>query len=181
MKEHPILFSTEMVKAILDGSKTQTRRVIKPQPWDMDKAYFKVFRKDFGERVCPYEIGDHLWVRETWWPSQVDLRGVYYKADGVQCKKWRPSIFMPRWVSRITLEVTGLKVERIQEITEEDAKAEGVPIIHTEIEDISWYRPSFATLWDSLNAKRVYSWESNPWVQVITFKCIEGVAARMEV
>ena len=188
MKERPIIFSTDMVKAILEGRKTQTRRVIKPQPDRVINGvpfeYLGHKYHDASDRAirCPYgQVGDRLWVRETWAtqksidrfsPSYIGNAAtvpLWYKADAVNGRsfiglgKWRPSIFMPRWASRITLEITEVRVERLQEITFEDFKKEGIEM------DGSW-DGSFARLWDSLNAKRGYSWESNPWVWVISFR-----------
>ena len=183
MKEHPILFSGEMVKAILEGRKTQTRRVIKhipamgkPDDW-CGKIKNPSFRQLFGDyaRFCPYgEPGDRLWVRETWadlrsyinetYPNQAP---VAYKADDTYLvgEKWKPSIFMPRWASRITLEVVKVRVERVQEISVVDAIAEGIHPVYGA-QSIMCY----AQLWDSINAKRGYPWDSNPWVWVIEFK-----------
>ena len=170
MKERPIIFNTEMVKAILEGRKTQTRRVIKPQPSGIILVW----------EHCPYgQVGDRLWVRETWNAGHDGQSLPVFKAGlSADLTKeleadelwsgWKPSIHMPRWASRITLEITEIRVERLQEITEEDAKAEGCVkqikdglIFDSAIHEYSW-------LWDSLNAK--YPWESNPWVWVISFK-----------
>ena len=207
--ERPILFSGPMVRAILDGRKTMTRRVHKVQPNDppstfsykWDGEHWRGFI-DAGKYAgwcdtpwmdCPYgEIGDRLWVRETFGmcAAHPDCDGVYFKADtsdneGAKVDKWRPSIFMPRWASRITLEIAGVKVERVQDINEEDAKAEGIaPWINAagEASRMAWRdysmseavghccpRESFRTLWDSINAKRA-PWASNPWVWIIDFK-----------
>lgn len=199
MKEGPILYSTDNVRAILDGRKTQTRRVIKPQPPE-DAVVFAWFAPEIKEGKapegcwyedknglkfhckCPYgQIGDRLWVRETLFRHPyLDEAG--YLADetpvfinqtiGDMAKwQWRkdilPSIFMPRWASRITLEITRLRVERLQDISEEEAEAEGIVI-----EKGDYYRTckgKFHQLWDSLNAKRGFGWETNPWVWVIEF------------
>lgn len=189
VKEHPIIFSTDMVKAILDGRKTQTRRILRPQPYLYIKKWVWAFRKGklstdgYWLEHCPYgQVGDRLWVRETWRTERrIDSYSVgnvmdapsfslWYKTtsfgDGTvefdQQKdgagKWRPSIHMPRWASRITLEITGIRVERLQEIDYEYNK-EGCK---------DW--TSFVYLWDSLNAKRGYGWEVNPWVWMIEFK-----------
>ena len=154
MAEKPILFNGEMVRSILEGRKTQTRRVIKPQPiiqhnpydssvlivcWEKNKNH-KVFTPPSGLIMDnPYakEPGDLLWVRETWatlpqWddtkPSMLPINGVpvYYTDDDFGEYRKRPSIFMPRWASRITLRVNNVRVERVQNISEADAKAEGV-------------------------------------------------------
>lgn len=178
IKERPIIFNGAMVRAILAGEKTQTRRVVKPQPGGMDSYYGKDFRKDFSGRKCPYgKPGDRLWVRETWGvghnydaiPPNL-LRGLeantHYRAMNIEIAevvdpiKWRPSIHMPRELSRILLEVTAVRVERLQDISEKDAKAEGL-----------CKTSSFRTLWDSINAKK-YPWDSNPWVWAITFKVV---------
>ncbi len=154
-KERPIIFGSDMVRAILDGRKTQTRRVIKPQPvlsdgaepswsWRWGEAtppqlsrYYRVenFKRDMSD-FCPYgKVGDRL---------------------------------MPRWASRITLEVVSVRAERLREITTEDALAEGIT------KNLSLTpRVQFAELWDSINAKRGYGWDSNPWVWVIEFERIE--------
>ena len=159
--------------------------------------------KRIGE-ACPYGgPGGRLWVRETW--AGDDMCGVVYRADHPdadirngdlddgeqQLRRWRPSIFMPRWASRITLEITEVRVQRVQDITEEDVKAEGVRVVGgcafgkmlgvdiggdwlgmQEGDDPSAYPKAFASLWDTINAKRGYPWEGNPWVWAITFKVI---------
>lgn len=188
MKERPILFSSPMVRAILDGRKTETRRVYKPtesSPWeilgeDENGKPWPFVQDEYGDftlRPCPYgEVGDRLWVRETW----ADLRGkgfdteVAYKAstgsEGDEVRKsygikWRPSIHMPRALSRISLEITGVRVERLQEITECDALAEGCS------RGGSWdTAPSlqYRDLWEQINGPD--SWDLNPWVWVIQFK-----------
>ena len=173
MKERPIIFSGEMVRAILDGRKTQTRRVIKPQPL-----------RDYAElrSRCPHGVpGDRLWVREThgFLAEQVLYRAdvpsdfeEYKKTAFWRVEKWRPSIHMPRWASRITLEITGVRVELVQRIGLGDITAEGIqadlgPAAHSTIND-SYVR--FIELWDSINAKRGYGWDTNPWVWVLEFK-----------
>jgi len=186
MKEHPILFSGPMVRAILDGRKTQTRRVVNPQPKVVHDFYpdgtletERLFRN--GGRIrCPYGVrGDRLWVRETWADvsalrfAQHDFpNGVSYKADcnadSLELAKhygarWTPSIHMPRWASRITLEVVDLAVQPLQTISKQDAIAEGV----SEWEDDP--KGAFRALWDSINADRA-PWDSNPWVWAVTFR-----------
>ena len=192
--EHPILFSVEMVRAIMEGRKTQTRRVIKPQPNDIRESPFV---KSGIEDTHGYEIkrkyapGDKLWVRETWMPfTENGVRSgmAIYRAtdkpeqDGDRPLKWRPSIFMPRWASRITLEVVSVRVERVQDISEEDALSEGISfwkpkeMDNRPFEENFWTNyPQFAfqNLWDSINAKRGYSWDANPWVWVIEFRRVE--------
>lgn len=195
-RERPIMFSGEMVRAILDGRKTQTRRVIatdtRPQSADTFMRGFPPnpvnVRNGFGYAKCdappgsrsvsyrvpwPYgDIGDRLWVRETFafYPKTFYGDKVLYRAVSEQwALPWKPSIFMPRRASRITLEITMVRVERVQEISEEDAIAEGVRMnnsTHWETEA----RESFRRLWDSLNAKRGFGWDKNPWVWVIEFK-----------
>lgn len=162
MNEHPIIFSTEMVRAILDGRKTMTRRVI-----NHPERYEHIRECDF---CCPYgQVGDKLWVRESFLIKhdyKTPKGFPYYKTNFCDDKitKWKPSIFMPRWASRITLEITGIRVERLQEISEQDAKDEGICFYDDNAVDV------FRELWDSINAKRGYSWESNPFVWVIEFK-----------
>ena len=191
---------------ILDGTKTMTRRVIKPQPpvdasmkehsqvggyWIPYTADGRLMNSAQGSRkndcgwYCPYgQVGDGLWVRETWMhrsipsiakPQSPD--SIYYKATNPEVGEafiWKPSIHMPRWASRITLEITEIRVERLQEISWRDCQREGaVPekapfSVHCE----PW-RDAFERLWDSLNAKRGFSWESNPWVWVIGFKVVK--------
>lgn len=189
MKERPILFSTPMVRATLEGRKTQTRRIMKPQP--QKNINFPVVGQ-YLQKPCPYGVpDDHLWVRETWSPAFKRTKsnsGVIYRADYGFRKdlseyyinhKWRPSIFMPRWASRITLENTEVRVQRLQDITEEDAKSEGVKDNHgvfhqsiqSQIDNV--YRRNFAVLWDEINAKRGFPWDSNPWVWAITFKRVK--------
>lgn len=185
MKEHPILFTTEMVRAIIEGRKTQTRRVVKPQPihieWFTHQNGWcaKVAENRYEMKECPYGVpGDRLWVRETWCPCRVFT---IYRADCIDDKpsentdewneprgdKWRPSIHMPRTESRILLEVTNVRVERVQEISEADIIAEGCPKAY--LLGRNWYQP----LWDTINAKRGYPWKSNPWAWVVLFKLLE--------
>ena len=202
MKERPILFSGPMVRAILEGTKTQTRRVVQPQP--AQQLYQISDSIEFAPRsardadapdwarcqTCPYGApGDRLWVRETW---QVDEAGplqsrtltghVRYASDDrvrfcgipkgaispgtmLAPGRWRPSIHMPRWASRIDLEITGVRVERLQDISEADMCAEG-------LDRAPYGDPSagFQVLWDMINAKRGYSWASNPWVWALEFQ-----------
>jgi hypothetical protein len=212
MKEKPILFSTLMVEALfntkpgvwpaepLDASwpfKWQTRRVVKPQPvLDGDDFWqWKDCQWHDGGLGCPqsgiddyspYKPGDILWMRETWgYESAVNNDVRYcYKADNeiYAGGNWRPSIHMPREVARLFLEVKAVRIERLRDITEEDAKAEGVeeyPIFsdfdgyeHVTV-GLTTPRQSFQMLWDSMNAKNGYTWESNPWVWVYEFGRIE--------
>jgi hypothetical protein len=197
MKERPILFSAPMVKAILGGHKTQTRRVIKPQP------EVHTSEKPWGENVkvmqwrdkidtplniapdclrsfCPYgQPGDHLWVRETFSEAHYTYGAentpssrIVYRADMPNTSNflgWKPSIFMPRWASRIMLEITDVRVERVQETSEGDVIAEGIDWAECN-HSYSQAIGAYADLWDNINAKRGYSWEINPWVWALTFK-----------
>lgn len=222
--EHPILFTGEMVRAILAGTKTQTRRVARPQP---SFAYSGTARVVYGPhpfspsafvgtpaegRVdgtdrdgwlaedwcgnvvgaseadalrCPYGVpGDTLWARETWAavpahddtkPSEIDRcrEPLWYRAtdESNMRGRWRPSIHMPRWASRLSLRVTDVRVERVQDISEEDARAEGCSTM-TQLAPfpaLNSYVAGFQRLWDTINAKRGYSWASNPWVWVVSF------------
>lgn len=219
MTERPILFSGPMVRALLDGSKTQTRRVIKDQTIGKDYSHTlddgRVHLEWLGTPTCgsgvwdvpersmqiasPYGvIGDRLWVRESLkfvdTPTTRHDHAVY-AADGVRVPReqgladWAcdgmafgfansvPSIHMPRWASRIMLEVTGVRVERLDDISEADARAEGVTI---EDRHMNGYcagetRPpsirAFRDLWESINGDA--SWDANPWVWVVEFKRIE--------
>ena len=173
MKESPIVFSPEMVRAILEGRKTQTRRVIK-KPEQYEEIRDCAF-------CCPYgQVGDRLWVKETWgaWPhlgGDYQRESLRYRADGeyeseYNAWRWRPSIFMPRWASRLTLEIIKVRVQRLQEISAEDVVAEGVlpPNPHGWLPDIA--RLKFGLFWDTLNAKRGYDWASNSWVWAIEFQ-----------
>ncbi len=182
--ERPILFSSPMVRAILDGRKTQTRRVIKPQPEpvmevlsDGPHVTYTINARNTSDYHCPYGgAGDRLWVRETWCPHWAGddcgegPQGVCYAATNREPDplRWRPSIHMPRWASRITLTVTGVRVERVQDITEADAEAEGCCV---GVGAGNWRNTvhMFQGLWDSINAKRGYWWDENPWVWVVKF------------
>lgn len=203
MSEKPILFSAPMVRAILDGRKTQTRRILTT---DTDHTCDELAAK----LRCPYGApGDRLWVREAFGlapachdpePGDPDDWHVIHRAtcephfeqpwrdeDGNEHRPpWKPSIFMPRWASRITLEVTGVRVERLQDITEEDARAEGVNPSDAAVvfEDAgnglnqrqdmaNTARGAFACLWDSINGKRA-PWASNPWLWVVSFRRVEA-------
>jgi len=219
MQEKPILFSGEMVRAILEGRKTQTRRIVKPNP-DIQGHWreWTSERMDHWLRMSPYQIGDHLWVRETWflWDAMTDewegdthdgklpvinndniefwRRRVEYRADRfLDDTKYRPSIFMPRWASRLTLEITSVGVERLQEITDTDAIAEGVigqpgefcaGVIDRQTVPLptdpalcaagEWRNAAaFRCLWDKINGKRA-PWVINPWVWVVKFKRVDS-------
>lgn len=187
MNCHPILFSGEMVRAILAGRKTQTRRVIEYQP-TMPYLWNKVspngmqlwtsnpLQGEKGEtelRRCPYGAGDTLWVRETFWEWGGTEKRVGYRADMPETFApnggYKPSIFMPRWASRISLEVRCVRAERLQEIAgnPSDLRSEG---IEKRIDGtLAEMQQDFTNLWDSINAKRGHSWQSNPWVWVIEF------------
>jgi hypothetical protein len=192
MKDRGIIFSGPMVRAILDGRKSMTRRLkgledVNRFPSQMTPIYLvDYFRMPLpGTMKCPYgQPGDRLWVRETWMKGTPDdillgigKRSVVYKTDQDadvwgNIYRWHPSIFMPRWASRILLEITDVKVDRIQEISEEDAKREGATQ-STRFQgagELISYRAGFADLWDSINKKN--PWESNPFVWVISFKRI---------
>jgi hypothetical protein len=189
VKEKPILFSAPMVRAILEGRKTQTRRICKAEDPNLHGAVSKNI-------YCPYgKSGDRLWVRETWCPVNDEQYGgdrwVDYRAtpkysaehpagwenapDDAEALKWRPSIFMPRWASRITLEVTGVRVERLQTITEADARAEGVERtdeLTGTADDILSLRHAYSLLWEQINGAG--SWESNPFVWCISFSVVKS-------
>ena len=186
MKEKPILFSALMVRALLAGTKTQTRRIVKPPPkW----ASASCAGVDFG---CPYGVpSDRLWVREAWAvphpldhlkPSEVPQGAalVYYAAtENLGGLLKRQSLFMPRWASRITLELTAVRVERLQEISEADARAEGSPcvdefsgreVLFPDHSKAGSFRLGYSVLWESINGAG--SWAVNPWVWVLSFKRI---------
>jgi uncharacterized protein YhfF len=195
--ERPILLKDEMVRAILDGRKTQTRRVMKPQPeGGLDFTPFAPFGVVNGKGnplICRHgQPGDRLWVRETWqhlhnegqkadefeqW--QQNSIDCFYLADESSPNnkpmsgRWRPSIHMPRWASRITLEITDVRVERLQDISNEDAVAEG---IGTPCDMRYAALDAFKPLWESINGHD--SWEANPWVWVIEFKRIPQEATQ---
>ena len=200
MKEKSFVSSTPEVKAILEGRKTMTRLVIKPQP-EIDTRYEMAVIEDGKLKICgrgigdicetrriykmPYHVGDILWVRETYglFNDEDEYIYIYYKADEgnpEKCPyfgKWKPSIHMPREVARIFLEVKSVLVERLRDISEKDAKAEGV-ILGAKYGKLyslkQSYKASFSCLWNNINAKRGYSWDSNPWVWVIEFERVEG-------
>ncbi len=200
MKERPILFSAPMVRAILENRKTMTRRIVKPHPkeiysdgnWYPDRYNYSEWWCFWGKKgtdvfnkcglpqfKCPHgNDGDRLWVRETFYAENREI--IHYRADGWQYEVdpssgWKPSMFMPRWASRIILEITKVKVERLQDISEEDAIKEGSQIPVAELaktcrQAVWTERQQFAGIWNSINKK--YPWESNPWVWVISFKRI---------
>ena len=184
MKERPILFSDPMVKAILDGRKTMTRRVVPERfldkyydyddwcnsvmPSGADFSCSRSYEKEYFMERCPYgHPGDRLWVRETHIITEEPRCPVVYKADTevtIPPEVWRPSIHMPRWASRITLEITDVRVERLQDISVEDCQREGVESNVSSLIE-------FHDLWDSINGKK-HPWVSNPWVWVVSFKRI---------
>lgn len=199
MKERPIIFSAPMVRAILDGRKTQTRRVINPQPtvseqrlrelgaWADDLTLSEqvnaAFQAGCIDARCPYgRPGDRLWVRETWQHTPTlaaDLQGpVMYRAHCEERPRplaWRSPIHMPRWASRITLEVTGVRVERLQEISEADARAEGCAGGHGAIPEYGYSASPvehYGFLWEQINGPG--SWSANPWVWVIEFARVDA-------
>jgi len=189
MADRPIIFSGPMVQALLAGRKSQTRRVLKPQPdfrgsvgdyhdaeewgWEDDDRYH-VSVLD----ICPngFRVGDRLWVREncaTWGDHEAIYRAddaVEYGlavSDGKFGAKWkaRPSIHMPRWASRLTLTVTDVRVQRLADLTDEDAIAEGIDVTDELTPSVT-----YAILWDKMNAKRGFPWKSNPWIVALTFQ-----------
>lgn len=213
MADRPILFSGPMVRALLAGTKTQTRRIIKPRrkrPSLFDGGWSDSYVLDPGneswrQQDIAFRIGDRLWVRETWsglhefrdtppavresyaTPDGPVLRDdVIYWADGDPIggsyEKPRPGIHMPRWASRLTLTVTDVRVERLQDISAEDAIAEGVvdtcrrdgaPFAHFTVEGVPGITvehepvPVYAQLWEMINGEG--SWDANPWVVAYTF------------
>ncbi|HIG4558970.1 TPA: morphogenetic protein [Klebsiella pneumoniae] len=217
MKERGMIFNAEMVRALLDGRKTQTRRIMKVQPV-LNGNFYEVFGAAWSKGMksipavpghslstrCPFgAVGDRIWVRETFCPVDDTQYGgekwVDYRAtpkfeashpagwdcapNDAEALKWRPSIHMPRWASRILLEITDVRVERLNSISQEDAQAEGL--------ELTGWRPTysdpdsggevmtpydnFAELWSSIYGDE--SWQANPWVWVIELKRVEGGAA----
>lgn len=156
MKERPILFSGEMVRTILVDAKTQTRRVAKFPGGKIDTD------------KLPYgNAGDRLWVRETW--CRTEDGGYAFAADEWAShpspdEKWRPSIFMPREACRLQLDITAIRLEKLRDISQADAVAEGVGGAHAQAQLL------YRALWDKLNAKRGYGWAKNPYVWVIEFR-----------
>jgi len=187
MRERPILFSGPMVRAILNGQKTVTRRVVKSDWIQSDRAPLETSTGVFhfwcsGEHVCPYGIpGDRLWVREAWASIRVvqapDQEWVVYREGDNRTDyggPWKPSIHMRRRDSRILLEIVAVRVERLQDITEQQALAEGVASCEQDLDpDGNCYTPVelFSILWSSINGTD--SWNANPWVWVVEFKRVE--------
>lgn len=192
MKERPILFTPDNVRAILAGTKTQTRRVIKREPLVtndgalLTPSGIPYDANKVGVIRCPYGApGDVLWVREAWWgteltsypegdPVRVSAHKATYMGDLPGDGKWRNAMFMPRWASRLTLRITEVRVERVQDISEDDAWAEAVKPPVSLIIPHDAGRRAYAALWDEINAKRGYAWGSNPWVWAITFEVLHG-------
>ena len=190
MAEKPILFKGEMVRAILSGTKTQTRRVVKPHPrgnFERAKRGFVVdgsgtrsvaFDTYYASKdiPCPYgKPGDRLWVRESYCPRYFDDYTHGYRADWsdeaaefLPEPKWKPSIHMFRKDSRIDLLIKDIRVERLQDISDEDVLHEGFRMDNTSIFRLG-YQGAFEMLWNSINAKK-HPWESNPWVWVVEFE-----------
>ncbi len=215
MKERPILFNCDMVAAILRGQKTQTRRPVMPQPFRLPAPNSNYWEWDCNGHICRWvedffpvgmasdcplgQPGDRLWVRETffkYWPTWKNQKpAALYRADGITLcdrdsegmkQRWTPSIHMPRELSRITLEITGVSVERVQDITGMEAEHEGAREIHKIGDSPShptWSmggpdrydhpRNAFRWTWDALYAGRGLGWQANPWVWVISFKRLE--------
>lgn len=221
MKERPILFSGPMVRAILEGQKTQTRRPVTPQPRLTPRHLCKIAAGARGELLglvcgdperithhCPYGLpGNRLWVRETWalcealrvgefggdlWETELDAESpipkqptrdrdrrqfAIYRADGDE-GPWRSSIHMPRWASRLTLEITDIRVERVQAISDADALAEGIgagaPPDYVWVEGRAANK--FRALWDDINGPRGFGWDANPWVWVLEFRRLEATS-----
>ena len=183
MTERPILFSGAMVRAILAGQKTQTRRIIKPSPPRvMEAPQGHEFSVAGHDHRCPYgQPGDRLWVKETHIRRgdsaiyRADLDGVEAAGMGAMYGGWKPSIFCKRIHSRLTLEITAVRVERLQDISMADAVAEGVEPTegrlwksYTSSMAFSHPASSYASLWESINGPG--SWAKNPWVWVVEFK-----------
>ncbi|MBR4895805.1 MAG: hypothetical protein IKZ41_05210 [Clostridia bacterium] len=191
MSEKPILFNTEMVRAILDGRKTQTRRIIKKPPGEgsivaYNRYYNILIVNNIPDFSAPIEEGDVLWVRETWaaWSRTYgSFPKVIYKADenprNISDIEWRPSIHMPRDLARIFLRVTGVRAERLQKISGSDCVAEGCDAEMLSEVGEEFTRGVFHGIWDSTIKKKDLprcGWDANPWVWVYEFERIEGGA-----
>lgn len=201
MKERGMIFNGEMVRAILDGRKTQTRRIMKNQPAgdfpqtpalirNVVGAGFQWYGH-YGESGifnCPFgAVGDRIWVRETWaeagasapdlklyranYPEHVPTH--YENVPPADEIRWTPSIHMPRWASRLTLEITCVRVERLRDLSEDDAKSEGITPPSGGVLPGWEYRINFRDLWMSIYGAD--NWEANPWVWVIEFKVVPNV------
>lgn len=188
MKEKPILFNTEMVRAILDGRKTQTRRTMKRQPPEGEKVEYNEYYNmllihNVPAWYGPYEIGDMLWVRETfatWSRTYGSTPRIVYRADVDPGDKtdyeWFPSIHMPRDIARIYLRVKSVRAERVQEISPEDCVAEGCDADMLSHVGPEFIRGVFNGIWDSTIKKKdltLYGWDANPWVWVVEFERIK--------
>lgn len=202
MSDKGIIFSAPMIRALLDGRKTQTRRLLKDAPkgdWHCDRVGSGlrwVASPGSPSLPCllPFASGDRLYVREAWRalrrfdsykPRNIPVSWVHCEADEAtgdarlapigRMGKLRPSIFMPRWASRLWLEVRDVRVERITSISEADALAEGIDRIQfPEIGDWGWPQRRFADLWTSLHTKPGERWQDNPWVVAVTFDVLLG-------
>jgi len=203
--EKPMIFSRAMILALLSGRKWQTRRPVKFRlpgeatrvsgpvavGTDVDRWSFDHSHPDsivVEPLACPFgTIGDRLWVRETWRPfTNMAAPGcvIDYAASSRDRSaiRWRPSIYMPRWASRLTLEITAVRVERLKEISEADAIAEGIVVSDkyayspsgvARFRDYDGARVSFAELWNAIYAKADRGWSANPWVWVLAFRRIK--------
>lgn len=216
MKVRPILFSGPMVRALLEGRKTQTRRIIHPQPiidvrgemlWNSNRGPVEYLTRVGAKYWCKHgHIGDLLYVRETWVPNEpmrfrenkgycrttgqfadavyqdaINLiGGITYRADydgaGLDDDvRWNSALHLPRWLSRLTLRITDVRVQRLQDISEEDARAEGAVAAiagHVAFQGpIESYRRGFSILWDGINGAG--EWDTNPWVWAISFDVIK--------
>ncbi len=191
MKECGMIFNDEMVRAILGGNKTQTRRIVE------EKFYGRAVAAELLAKHCPYgQPGDRIWVRETYrvHGKATDVATLVYRAsvrnswteqthrvpvdvcNKPVSEKWTPSIHMPRWASRILLEITDVRVERLHDMSEADAKAEGAtPATYKITPPEAVYRVGFGDIWRSIYGQD--NWLSNPWVWVIEFKRIQGATS----
>ncbi|EEZ0492372.1 hypothetical protein J4W69_24570 [Escherichia coli] len=191
MKERGMIFNDEMVRAILGGNKTQTRRIVE------EKFYGRAVAAELLAKHCPYgQPGDRIWVRETYrvHGKATDVATLVYRAsvrnswteqthrvpvdvcNKPVSEKWTPSIHMPRWASRILLEITDVRVERLHDMSEADAKAEGAtPATYKITPPEAVYRVGFGDIWRSIYGQD--NWLSNPWVWVIEFKRIQGATS----
>lgn len=194
--EKPILFSETMVNAILDGRKSQTRRVMKPQPeckgvlevTPADEVWYIYPHGDDGEKdhYCKFPYAHRLWVRENFaiendelviWKADrcaqyfgmaaIPINEKFYLPSKYQPTRWRPSIHMPRWACRLLLDIVRIRVERLQDITEADCVAEGIAG-RIDLKD------RFSLMWDEINASRGFGWSDNPYVWVIDFKNVQN-------
>nr|EKV5765681.1 hypothetical protein [Escherichia coli]EKW5587579.1 hypothetical protein [Escherichia coli] len=187
MKERGMIFNDEMVRAILGGNKTQTRRIVE------EKFYGRAVAAELLAKHCPYgQPGDRIWVRETYrvHGKATDVATLVYRAsvrnswteqthrvpvevcNKPVSEKWTPSIHMPRWASRILLEITDVRVERLHDMSEADAKAEGAtPATYKITPPEAVYRVGFGDIWRSIYGQD--NWLSNPWVWVIEFKRVQ--------